>query len=113
MYQSINLCDGKTVSLADEFDQILEENGVYKSFSLYKEKRFTRLCYQSGTVYECLPYFKQLLEDTHLNNLLIKACRIYLENDFIKASLKALANFTYKVTAIPELCRDFRPEYTL
>ena len=40
--------DGKSVSLADEFDMILEESGVHKSFSLYKENLFTRLGYQAG-----------------------------------------------------------------
>ena len=33
--------DGKSVSLADEFDVILEEDGVLKTYSLYKERRFT------------------------------------------------------------------------
>ena len=33
-----------------------------------------------------------------MNNMLIQACRLYLECDYIIASLKALANFTYKVT---------------
>ena len=54
--------DGKSVSLADEFDMILEESGVHKSFSLYKEKRFKRLGYQSGAIIDCLPYFKKLLD---------------------------------------------------
>ena len=54
--------------------------------------------YQAGAVYECIPFFKQVLEETPLNNLLVRACRIYLENEFVVAGLKALANFTYKVT---------------
>ena len=37
--------DGKYVPLADRFDISLEENGVSQPFSLYKEKRFTRLGY--------------------------------------------------------------------
>ena len=54
--------------------------------------------YQPGAVFEWIPYFKQVLDETPLNNLLVRACRIYLENDFIIAGLKALANFTYKIT---------------
>ena len=49
--------DGKTISLADLFTLKLEEAGVHKTFSLYKEKRFTRLGYQAGAVYDCIPYF--------------------------------------------------------
>ena len=66
--------------------------------SLYKEKRFTKLGYLAGAVYDCLPYFKQILVETPLNNLLVRACRLYVNNDFIVAGFKALANFTYKVT---------------
>ena len=63
--------DGKTASLAEQFDLILEGAGVYKSFSLYKERRFTRLGYQAGAVYDCIPFFKHLLAETPLNNLLV------------------------------------------
>ena len=90
--------DGKTISLGPLFDLKLEEAGVHKSLCLYKEKRFTRMGYQAGAILDCLPYFRQILDETPLNNLLVRNCRIYLENDFIIAGLKALANFTYKVT---------------
>ena len=90
--------DGKTTSLADQFDRILEEAGVYKSFSLYKEKRFTRLGYQSGAIYDSLPYLRKLLDETPLNNLLVRACKLYIESEYILAAFKALANFTYRIT---------------
>ena len=90
--------DGKTISLSNDFNLILEEAGVHKSFSLYKEKRFTHLAYQAGTIYDALPYFKILLDRTPLNNLLVGACRLYLECDFIKTGFKSLANFTFNVT---------------
>ena len=85
--------DDKTTSLAEEFTLILEKAGVYKSFSLYKEWRFTRLEYQAEAVYDCIPYIKQLLDLTPLKNLLVRTCKIYLENDFNRAGFKALANF--------------------
>ena len=53
------------MSLADDFDQVLEEDGVYKSYSLYKEKRFTKLGYTAGAIYDCLPQFRKVLERTH------------------------------------------------
>ena len=90
--------DGETISLADLFTLKLGEAAVHQTFSLYREKRFTRSGYQAGAVYDCIPYFKQILNHTPLNNLLIRACRFYLENDFIIAGFKALASFTYNVT---------------
>ena len=54
--------------------------------------------YQAWAVFECIPYFKQVLDETPLNNLLVHACRIYLEDDFVIAGLKVLANFTYEIT---------------
>ena len=49
-------------------------------------------------MYDCLPYFKQILNEIPLNNLLVRSCSIYVENQFIVAGLKALAVFTFKVT---------------
>ena len=83
--------DGKTVSLRDQFDLALECDGIHKSLSLYKEKRFTKLGYLAGAVFDCLPYFRKILVETPLNNLLVRACRIYVDNKFIAAGLKALA----------------------
>ena len=59
--------------------------------------------YQAGAIYDCIPYFKKVLEETPLNNLLVRAFRIYLANDFIIAGFKALANFTYKKITMPFL----------
>ena len=90
--------DGKIIYLTNRFTLKLEEAGVHKKCSLYKEKKFTRLGYQAGAAYDCILYFQQILNDTLLKNLLIRACRLYLENDFIIVGFKALANFTYNVT---------------
>ena len=45
--------DGKTTSLGPLFDLKLEEAGVHKSLSLYKEKRFTQMGYQVGAILDC------------------------------------------------------------
>ena len=53
--------DGKTTSFVSpppQFGLKLKPAILDKSFSLYKEKRFTRLGYQAGDVFECIPYFK-------------------------------------------------------
>ena len=83
---------------SDEFSLTLEEDGVYKSYSLYKERKFAKLGFTAGALFDCLPQFQKLLETTSKNNLLVRACRLYLEIDFVMAVLKALSNFTYHVT---------------
>ena len=92
--------EGKTISFSDLFTLKLGEARVHKIFSLYKEIRFTRSAYQAGAVYNSIPYFWQIFNDTPLNNLLIRDRPLYLENDFIIASFKALPNFAYNVTMI-------------
>ena len=88
----------KPTPLAKNFDIMLEEDDVTKSFSLYKERRFTKLGYTAGSIIDCIPQFEKRLSETTYNNSLVQACRLYLENDYILAALKALSYFTYKVT---------------
>ena len=92
------LCESGPIGLKKQFDCVLEEDGVHKSLSLYKEKRFTKLGYLAGAVYDCLPYFRKLLTETPLNNLLIWSCKLYVKNPLFAAGFKALAIFTYQVT---------------
>ena len=98
----------KPTSLAKEFDLILEESNMAKSFSLYKERRFGKQGYTAGSILECVPQLRQLLDRVNSNNLLARACRIYLENDYcfyynsIKGTLE-LHLLCYN--AFSELCR--------
>lgn len=84
---------GKPTSLAKEFDLALEEAGLSKSMSLYKERRFTKLGYSAGSIVDCLDIFRKILSETPLNNMLVQACRLYVENEYIIAALKALSFF--------------------
>ena len=84
-------------SLAKEFNLVLEERGLTKSLSLYKQRGFTKLGYCAGSVFDCISIFQKILEEETNNNLLVQACRLYLENEYIVAALKALSYFTYKV----------------
>ena len=88
----------KPTSLAKEFDLQLEEDGVAKSMSLYKERRFTKLGHSAGSIVDCLPQYEKILENTSLNNQLVQACKCYIDSDYIKAAFRALANFTYYIT---------------
>lgn len=89
-----NEVSGKPTSLSKKFDIILEEDQVSKSFSLYKEMRFTKLGYTAGAIVDCIPQFTRLLTRSHLNNVR----QIYLESEYIIAAWRALSNFTYHVT---------------
>ena len=76
----------------------LEKDGICKSMCLYKERRFTKLGYSAGAVIDCLEQYKKILNDTSCSNLLVQACKLYVDNDYIVAAFKALAYFTFKVT---------------
>ena len=86
---------GKPAALSKEFDRALEEEGLA---SVYIERRWTKTGYTAGALVECVPILQKILSDTSLNNMLVHACRLNLECDFIIAAMRALANFTYFVT---------------
>ena len=88
---------GKPTALSKEFDRALEEEGLAKSLSLYIERRWTKTGYTAGALVEYIPILQKILSDTSLNNMLVHACRFYLECDFIIAVMRALANFIYFV----------------
>ena len=89
---------GKPTSLAKEFDLQLEKDGVYKSMCLYKERRFTKLGYSAAAILDCMTQYETILESTTHNNLLVQACRLYSQSEYVRAALKALGYFTFKVT---------------
>ena len=67
-----------TVTLADEFDRMLEQEGLTKLISLYKERQFTKLGYSAASVLQALPQITKLLMETGKSNLLIEACKLYV-----------------------------------
>ena len=82
---------------------ILEEDTVYKTYSLYIESRFTTLGYSAGSLYDGIPQFIKLLERTNKNNLVTRACSLYLERDLILAEMRA---FYYHFTMPSLNCRE-------
>ena len=96
--KSANSC-----SLADEFDYIVERVGKIKHMSLYHQRRFAKLGYSAASILAALPLLQMLLNETEKDNLLVQACRLYIECDFFLTELQALAYFTHKVTL--QLCR--------
>ena len=89
---------GKPTSMAKDFDRQLEEDGIAKSMSLYKERRFAKLGYSAGAILDCIQQYDFFLDKTTYNNLLVQACKLYTESEYIRAAFKALAYFTYRVT---------------
>ena len=84
-----------SVSLSDEFDYIVEKAGEVKHMSLYHKRRFTALGYAAAAILAAWSLLTKLLMDTSANNLLVQACKLYLESEI---ELKVLAYFTHKVT---------------
>lgn len=97
-FTRIAINTGHQSSLYLEFEKIIADNGKSKKFSLFKERRFCLLGYTAAAVLYHLQDFKDLLATTKSNNLLVLACRIYVENEFLLSCFAALAYFTYRVT---------------
>ena len=57
-----------------------------------------KLGYSAASVFDCLPQYKKVFEETSLSNLLVQACKLYIENEYLMAAFKALGYFTFKVT---------------
>ena len=89
---------GATSSLAEEFDRIIEREGKIKYITLYHERRFTKLGYSAASILQALPLLQTLLAETWKSNLLVEACKIYLECPFFLTELQLLAYFTHKIT---------------
>ena len=89
---------GNTVSLAEEFDDLLQRENLVKHMTLYKERRFTKLGYTAASILCALPQLRTLLHETWKNNLLVEACRLYVDCELFVAELHVLAVFTKQVT---------------
>ena len=89
---------GNTVSLAEEFDHLLECEGLVKHMVLYHERRFTNLGYCAASILSALPQLRRLLSETHKTNLLVEACKLYIDCELFLAELHVLAVFTQNVT---------------
>ena len=88
---------GNSVSLAEEFDDLLRRENLVKHISLYKERCFTKLGYTAASILCALPQLT-LLNESWKNNLLIEACKLYVDCELFIAELHVLAIFTKKVT---------------
>ena len=80
----------KPMSLPKDLDLQLEEDGVTKSLSLYKEEIYKKTGCIAGTVLDCPPKFQKILEKTTSNNLQVQACCLCIESEYISAAFKAL-----------------------
>ena len=66
--------------------------------SLYHERRFTKLGYSAASILQAFPLLQSLLEETWKSNLLVQACKIYLDCELFLTELQLLAYFTKKIT---------------
>ena len=89
---------GNSSSLAEEFDVLIERECAVKHVSLYHERRFTKLGYAAASILQAFPLLQSLLEETWKSNLLVQACKIYLNCELFLTELQLLAYFTKKIT---------------
>ena len=71
---------------------MLEQEGLTKHISLYKNRRFTI------RILQALPQITKLLMETWRSNLLIESCKLYVNCELFTTELHLLAIFTHKVT---------------
>ena len=90
---------GNTVTLAEEFYSMLEQEGLTKHISLYKERWLTKLDYNAASILQALLQITKLLIETWKSHLLIKACKLYVNCELFIKELHLLAIFTHKVTS--------------
>ena len=77
---------------------MLEQEGLTKHISLYKNRRFTILGYSAASILQALPQITKLLMGTWKSNLLIESCKLYVNCELFTTELHLLAVFTHKVT---------------
>ena len=77
---------------------MLEQEGLTKHVSLYKERQFTKLGYSATSILQALPQITKLLMETWKSNLLDEACKLYVNCELFITELHLLAIFRHKVT---------------
>ena len=74
----------ESTSLANkEFGIELEKDNTAKSLYMYKEHHFTKLGYTARAIVECLPQFRNVLNNSTHANMLTEACSLYIESKYI------------------------------
>ena len=77
---------------------MLELEGLTKHISLYKERRFTKLGYNTASILQALPQITKLLMETWKCNLLIEAWKLYVNCELFITEQHLLTIFTHKIT---------------
>ena len=90
--------DGHKSSMWEIFECEVASAGKTKKHSLFRERRFAQMGYTAAAILYHIPEYVATLEKTKSNNLLVQACRLYLDCEFIIIGLKVLAWFTYCIT---------------
>ena len=88
----------KSCSQANLFDRIYEKENVVQRIFLYQQRRFAKLGKAAASLLEALTIIKKVPDETYNNNLLIEACRLYIESKLFITELEVLASFNHHVT---------------
>ena len=88
-------------SLADVLDYIVKKEGNVKDLSLYRQRIFAKLGYSAASILQALSLFQMLPTETKMDNLLVEACKLNIECEFLITELQALTYFTHKITLPP------------
>ena len=68
---------------------------------LYRQRILAKLGYSAAPILQALSLFQMLLTETKMDNLLVEACKLNIEREFLITELQALTYFTHKITLPP------------
>ena len=77
--------DGKSSSLSEEFGLVLYKKNLVSYFT------------RNSNLQSFVKAIPKLLGRTGKNNLLVRAQKLYLKNNFFVGALKVLSNFTFQL----------------
>ena len=90
--------DGHKSSIWEVCEHEVVSAGKTKKHRLFRERRFAQMGYTAGAILHHLDDYHASLQKTTSNEMLVQACRLYLECEYVLIGLKVLAWFTFCIT---------------
>ena len=70
---------------------------MVKRTFLFQQCRFAKLGKAAASLLEALPIIKKVVDETYNNNVLIEACKLYIESELFIVALEVLVLFNHHI----------------
>ena len=70
---------------------------MVKRTFLFQQCRFAKLGKAAASLLEALPIIKKVVDETYNNNVLIEACKLYIESELFIMALEVLVLFNHHI----------------